>query len=50
VPEPAQLLHSNLFDVFSERDADRQRAAIGRTYTDDVKFIDPTENSSGARR
>jgi len=35
------LLHSNLHEVFSERNPERRWAAIGRTYTDDVTFIDP---------
>jgi hypothetical protein len=41
VPEATELLHSNLHDVFSERDPERRWAAIGRTYTEDVTFIDP---------
>jgi hypothetical protein len=41
VPEARELLHSNLHDVFSERDPERRWAAIGRTYTEDVKFLDP---------
>jgi hypothetical protein len=41
VPEAMELLHSNLYDVFSERDPQRRWAAIGRTYTEDVRFIDP---------
>jgi hypothetical protein len=36
-----ELLHSNLHEVFSERDPERRRAAIERTYTEDVRFIDP---------
>jgi SnoaL-like domain len=39
--EATQLLHSNLYEVFSERDPERRWAAIGRTYTEDVTFIDP---------
>lgn len=39
--EANELLHSNLHEVFSERDPERRRAAIERTYTEDVKFIDP---------
>jgi SnoaL-like domain len=41
VPEATELLHSNLYEVFSERDPDRRWAAIARTYTEDVTFIDP---------
>jgi hypothetical protein len=36
-----ELLHSNLHEVFSERDPERRWAAIERTYTEDVRFIDP---------
>jgi SnoaL-like domain len=41
MPDANELLHSNLHEVFSERDPERRRAAIERTYTDDVTFIDP---------
>jgi hypothetical protein len=41
MPEAKELLHSNLHEVFSERDPERRRAAIERTYTEDVRFIDP---------
>jgi hypothetical protein len=41
MPEAKELLHSNLHEVFSERDPQRRRAAIERTYTEDVRFIDP---------
>src|ERR1700757_1864540 len=36
-----ELLHSNLHEVFSERDPERRRAAIERTFTEDVTFINP---------
>jgi hypothetical protein len=36
-----ELLHRNLHEVFSERDPERRWAAIERTYTEDVTFIDP---------
>ena len=36
-----ELLHSNLHEVFSERDAGKRWAAIERTYLEDVRFIDP---------
>jgi hypothetical protein len=36
-----ELLYANLHEVFSERDPEERRAAIERTYADDVKFIDP---------
>jgi hypothetical protein len=41
MPDANELLHSNLHEVFSERDPERRRAAIERTYTEDVTFIDP---------
>jgi hypothetical protein len=34
------LLHANLHEVFLERDPDARRAAIERTYAEDVRFID----------
>jgi SnoaL-like domain len=40
MPEANELLHSNLHEVFSERDPQRRWAAIERTYADDVTFID----------
>jgi hypothetical protein len=41
MPDAKELLHSNLHGVFSERDAERRWAAIERTYTEDVRFIEP---------
>jgi hypothetical protein len=41
MPDAKELLHSNLHEVFSERDPDERRAAIERTYAEDVVFIDP---------
>jgi hypothetical protein len=41
MPDAKQLLHSNLHEVFSERDPERRRAAIERTYAEDVTFTDP---------
>jgi hypothetical protein len=41
MPEVSELLHSNLHEVFSERDRDHRWAAIQRTYTEDVNFTDP---------
>jgi SnoaL-like domain len=40
MPGPDELLEMNR-EVFSERDRDKRRAAIERTYTEDVRFIDP---------
>jgi hypothetical protein len=41
MPDARELLHSNLHEVFSERDPEKRWAAIERTYADDVTFIDP---------
>lgn len=41
MPDAKELLHSNLHEVFAERDPERRRAAIERTYTEDVTFTDP---------
>jgi SnoaL-like protein len=41
MPDANELLNSNLHEVFSERDRDERRAAIERTYAEDVKFVDP---------
>jgi hypothetical protein len=41
MPEATELLHSNLLEVFGERDPGRRWAAIERTYTADVTFTDP---------
>jgi len=41
MPDAEELLHSNLREVFSQRDPERRWAAIERTYTEDVTFIDP---------
>jgi SnoaL-like domain len=36
-----ELMRTNLFDVFSERDAERRLAVIRRHYTPDVLWSDP---------
>jgi hypothetical protein len=41
------LLRANLLDVFGERDPERRRAAVERTYTPDVTFADPEETVVG---
>ncbi len=41
MPDASALLYANLHEVFSERDPEARRAAIERTYAEDVKFIDP---------
>jgi hypothetical protein len=43
----AQLMQANLLEVFNERDDQRRRAAIERTYIDDVTFSDPEEVVTG---
>lgn len=40
MPDASELLALNR-EVFGERDAGKRRAAIERTYTEDVRFIDP---------
>jgi len=45
--EAKELLHSNLHEVFSERDPERRWAAIERTYTKDVRFIEPGGEFAG---
>ncbi len=47
MPEVTELLHSNLYEVFGERDPERRWAAIGRTYTEDVTFTDPDGEVTG---
>ena len=37
----SELLSANLHEVFGERDPGERLAAIERTYSEDVKFIDP---------
>lgn len=39
--DAAELLYMNLHEVFSEVDPEKRRAAIERTYAEDVRFIDP---------
>jgi hypothetical protein len=43
----ADLMRSNLLEVFNERDPGRRRAAIARTYAPDVRFSDPEETVVG---
>jgi SnoaL-like domain len=47
MPDAKQLVYSNLHEVFSERDPERRRAASERTYTEDVRFIDPEGEVAG---
>jgi hypothetical protein len=35
------LKHSNLLEVFGQRDAARRYEAMGRTYAKDISFTDP---------
>ena len=46
MPDASGLLHMNLH-VFSERDPEKRREAIERTYVEDVRFIDPDGESVG---
>jgi hypothetical protein len=41
------LMNANLLEVFGQRDPALRRAAIERTYTDDVVFLDPDEVVEG---
>lgn len=41
------LMRTNLLEVFGERDPEKRRAAIARTYTEDVVFLDPDEIVEG---
>lgn len=41
------LMRANLLEVFGERDPERRREAIARTYTEDVEFVDPDEIATG---
>ena len=34
------LMHANLMEVFNQRDTDLRRAAITRTYADDVRWTE----------
>lgn len=45
--ELEQLMNANLLEVFGERDRDRRREAIARTYTEDVIFADPEGQVQG---
>lgn len=36
----AELMHTNLLEVFNQRDHERRRAAIARIYADDVRWTD----------
>ncbi len=40
MPDADELLYMNR-EAFSERDPQKRRAAIERTYVEDVRFIDP---------
>jgi len=46
MPDADELLHMNR-EVFSERDPEKRRQAIERTYAEDVRFIDPESESVG---
>ncbi|AZG47651.1 nuclear transport factor 2 family protein [Gordonia insulae] len=42
-----RLMEANLLEVFGERDHDRRRDAIARTYTPDVVFTDAEGTVTG---
>ncbi|GAA2876242.1 hypothetical protein GCM10010472_37270 [Pseudonocardia halophobica] len=42
-----ELMQANLLEVFNERDAERRRAAVARTYVADVDFSDPEGTVTG---
>jgi hypothetical protein len=48
MPDAAELLHMNR-EVFAERNPDRRRMAIERTYAEDVRFIDPDDDVVGRK-
>ncbi|SEH70734.1 SnoaL-like domain-containing protein [Mycolicibacterium rutilum] len=41
------LMRSNLLEVFNERDESKRRAAIDRTYADDVRWTDSDGVTTG---
>ena len=45
--ESETLMRANLLEVFGERDGERRRAAIERTYVEEVRFSDPEESVTG---
>lgn len=47
MPTITELLSANLREVFGNRDATSRRAAIERTYTEDVVFADPQGEVTG---
>ncbi|MBW8872376.1 MAG: nuclear transport factor 2 family protein [Leifsonia sp.] len=47
MPTITELLSANLIEVFGNRDAHSRRAAIERTYTEDVVFADPEGEVTG---
>ena len=46
MPDPDELLYMNR-EVFSERDPEKRWSAIERTYSEDVRFIDPEDEVVG---
>jgi SnoaL-like domain len=39
--DPSALMHSNLSEIFGQRDAARRHEAMRRTYAEDIAFTDP---------
>ena len=42
-----ELMRANLLDVFNQRDGERRRAAMERTYVAEVRFSDPEDSVTG---
>jgi hypothetical protein len=45
--EIASLMHTNLLEVFGQRDADLRRQAMARAYAADIAFTDPEGTVDG---
>lgn len=46
-PPIEKLMHDNLMAVFNERDAEKRRAAVQRTYAPDVRWTDAEGVTTG---
>ncbi|MFZ0905714.1 MAG: nuclear transport factor 2 family protein [Mycobacterium sp.] len=42
-----ELMHANLLEVFNQRNDERRRAAIARTYADDIRWTDDEDVTIG---
>jgi SnoaL-like domain len=45
--ESSALMHSNLVEIFGQRDAARRQEAMRRTYAKDIAFTDPEGTMHG---